>query len=58
VFGFLMILVALHRRARSNEVFFVDGHGRYFRTSGRVVLLTSLLALGLYICLFLLLLMT
>jgi len=49
VFGFVMILVAALRRTRSNEEFFVDGHGRYFRTSGRVVLVTSLLALSLYI---------
>jgi hypothetical protein len=49
VFGFLMILVAALRRSRSNEEFFTDGHGRYFRTSGRVVLLTSLLAFALYV---------
>src|SRR5271155_3885796 len=56
VFGFVMILVAALRRTRSNEEFFVDGHGRYFRTSGRVVLVTSLLALSLYINLIILLL--
>jgi hypothetical protein len=56
VFGFMMILVAALRRARSNEDFFVDGHGKYFRTSGRVVLITSILAFGLYINLFVLLL--
>jgi hypothetical protein len=56
VFGFLMILVAAMRRTRSNEEFFTDGHGRYFRTSGRVVFVTSLLALGLYFALLVLLL--
>jgi len=56
VFGFLMILVAALRRTRSNEEFFIDGHGRYFRTSGRVVFVTSFLALGLYISLLVLLL--
>jgi uncharacterized membrane protein YidH (DUF202 family) len=56
VFGFVMILVAALRRTRSNEEFFVDGHGRHFRTSGRVVLVTSLLALSLYIALIVLLL--
>jgi len=56
VFGFVMILVAALRRARSNEEFFTDGHGRYFRTSGRVVLITSFLALALYINLLVLLL--
>jgi hypothetical protein len=56
VFGFMMILVAALRRTRSNEEFFVDGHGRYFRTSGRVVLVTSLLSLALYINLLVLLL--
>lgn len=57
VFGCLMILVAALRRSRSNVDFFVDGHGRYFRTSGRVVLITSLLALALYINLIFLLLL-
>jgi len=56
VFGFMMILVAALRRTRSNEEFFVDGHGRYFRTSGRVVFVTSLLSLALYINLIILLL--
>ena len=56
VFGFLMILVATLRRTRSNIGFFTDGHGRLFRTSGRVVLLTSLLSFSLYICLIVLLL--
>jgi hypothetical protein len=56
VFGFIMILVSALRRTRSNEEFFVDGHGRYFRTSGRVVLVTSVLALALYITLIFLLL--
>jgi hypothetical protein len=56
VFGFVMILVAALRRARSNEEFFSDGHGRYFRTSGRVVLITSLLAMALYVNLIVLLL--
>ena len=56
VFGFVMILVAALRRSRSNEEFFADGHGRYFRTSGRVVLITSLLAFALYITLIFLLL--
>lgn len=56
VFGFVMILVAALRRSRSNEEFFTDGHGRYFRTSGRVVFVTSLLALVLYINLIVLLL--
>ena len=51
-----MILVAVLRRTRSNEEFFMDGHGRYFRTSGRVVLVTSALALALYIALLVLLL--
>lgn len=51
-----MILVAALRRARSNEEFFVDGHGKYFRTSGRVVLVTSILAMALYINLLVLLL--
>lgn len=55
-FGFLMILVAALRRTRSNEEFFTDGHGRYFRTSGRIVVLTSILALGLYVTLIVLLL--
>jgi hypothetical protein len=57
-FGFVMILVAAYRRTRSNEEFFADGHGRYFRTSGRVVLMTSGLSLGLYVTLFVLLLRT
>jgi hypothetical protein len=56
VFGFLMILVAAYRRSRSNAAFFADGHGRFFKTSGRVVLLTSALSLGLYITLLVLLL--
>jgi hypothetical protein len=56
VFGFMMILVAALRRARSNEDFFVDGHGKQFRTSGRVVLITSILSFGLYVNLFVLLL--
>ena len=51
-----MILVAALRRSRSNEEFFADGNGRYFRTSGRIVLITSLLALALYINLIVLLL--
>jgi hypothetical protein len=56
VFGFSMILVAAYRRSRSNAAFFADGHGRYFGTSGRIVLLSSALSLGLYITLFVLLL--
>lgn len=56
VFGFVMVLVAAMRRTRSNEEFFADGHGRYFRTSGRVVLITSILAMALYINLIVLLL--
>ena len=56
VFGFIMILMAALRRARSNEEFFTDGHGRYFRTSGRVVLIASVLSLALYVALFVLIL--
>ena len=51
-----MILVAALRRTRSNEEFFADVHGRYFRTSGRVVMITSILAFCLYVNLIVLLL--
>jgi hypothetical protein len=51
-----MILVAGLRRSRSNDEFFTDGEAHYFRTSGRVVMITSILSLALYINLFVLLL--
>ena len=53
-----MIVVAAYRRSRSNEEFFTDGHGRYFRTSGRVVLITSCLAFALYTALLVLLILS
>jgi hypothetical protein len=56
IFGLVMILVAEFRRVQSNNQFFVDAHGRYFKTSGRVVVLTAFFSLALYITLLYLLL--
>jgi hypothetical protein len=56
VYAILMILASIYRRSLSNKEFFVDAHGRYFRTGGRLVVMTMALSLGLYISLLMLLL--
>lgn len=55
-YAILMIVVSVYRRALSNTEFFVDAHGRQYRTGGRVVALTLVLSLGLYAILLVLLL--
>ena len=55
-YAILMILASIYRRALSNKEFFVDAHGRYFRTGGRLVAMTMGLSLALYIILLVLLL--
>ena len=56
VYAISMILASIYRRALSNKEFFVDAHGRYFRTGGRLVLMTLSLSMGLYVALMILLL--
>jgi hypothetical protein len=56
IYAILMIIVSVYRRALSNKEFFVDAHGRQYRTGGRVVALTLVLSLGLYAILLVLLL--
>jgi hypothetical protein len=51
VYAIMMVLVSTYRRALSNEDFFSDGFGRYIRTGGRIVVMTTILSLGLYIIL-------
>jgi hypothetical protein len=55
-YAVLMVLLSAYRRAISNREFFSDGYGRYFRTNGRIVVMTAMLSFGLYIVLFALLL--
>jgi uncharacterized membrane protein YidH (DUF202 family) len=55
VYAILMVCAATYRRALSNTEFFADGHGRYFRTSGRIVGMTMIMSLGMYVILLVLL---
>ena len=48
-YGILMVLAATYRRAVSNREFFATDEGRKFRTCGRLVVVTMLISLGLYI---------
>lgn len=55
-YAIAMIIASSYRRAISNKEFFTDGHGRYFRTNGRIVGITMGLSMGLYITVLVLLL--
>jgi hypothetical protein len=55
VYAILMLFIAAYRRALSNKEFFSDGHGRFFRTGGRMVGMTMVLSLGMYVILMVLL---
>ena len=56
VYAMLMVLASTYRRALSNTEFFRDGHGRFFKTGGRIVGITMMLSFSLYITLLVLLL--